>query len=422
MLHPAKLRYVKASIICGILAFLVSAGLFELGAFRAPDAALAAFIEQPSPPVVGRLLQLFLALAASLGIAWTTIDIGRFSLKCAVMLVALAECVTAVWVADLFDEYFSPFATLTAIITAFIIALIYSQTGPGRRKHALYQLLGDRVSASTFATLLNCDVPLKFEGEVRNATTVVCEIFNHEELMSDMRVNDYVAMTNSFLRNSADFLVEHGGYLDECDGESLRVVFGAPMPELAHAARACEAALALAERLDAVNKECQQVWQHIFDYRIGINSGEIIIAAYGSGRLGAFSVAGEPVEFARRLCAANTIYGSKILIGAATFNDVEEIIEARPMELIHRHRDSSPEEVYELLGKKGDLPEPVSQKREHFWKGVILFRSNQWDEALAHFRSAVAISEADGPSEFYIRRIEQKRAGEPSLDWSSARL
>ena len=39
---------------------------------------------------------------------------------------------------------------------------------------------------------------------------------------------DYVALNNSFLRNAADFLVERGGYLDECDGESLRVVFGSP--------------------------------------------------------------------------------------------------------------------------------------------------------------------------------------------------
>lgn len=422
VIHHPPLRYVKASIICGVLAFLVSAGLFELGAFRALDAALATFIEQPSPPLAERWLQLFLMLAASLGIAWTTIDIGRISLKCAVMLIALAECVTAVWVADLFDAYFSPFSTLIAIIVAFVTALVYSQTGPGRRKQELSQLLGDRVSASTFKALLNCDVPLKFEGEIRNATTVVCEVFNHEELMSELRVDDYVAMMNSFLRNSADFLVERGGYLDECDGESLRVIFGAPMPELAHAVHACNAALALTERLDEVNKECQQVWQRMFDYRIGINSGGIIIAAYGSGRLGAFSVAGEPVEFARRLCTANTIYGSKILLGAATFNAAEDVIEARPMELIQHHGDSSREEVYELLGKSGEMPEPARQRREYFWKGVILFRSNRWDEALDYFRNAVAISGSDGPSEFYVRRIEQHRAGKPSLDWSSTKL
>jgi class 3 adenylate cyclase len=417
------LRYVKASIICGLLAFLASAGLFELGAFRGLDAGLAIFIEQPSPPVVGRTLQYALMLGTALGISWATVDIGRTSLKCAVALVALAECVTAVGVADLFDFYFSPFGTSLSIALAFAFGLVYSQSSPGKRKQTIHQLLGDRVSPTTFDTLLNCDVPLRFEGEVRDASIVVCEVFNHEELMATMRINDYVAMTNSFLRNSADCLVQQGGYLDECDGECLRVVFGAPLPDVQHASRACSAALELAGRLDAVNKECHQVWGQMFDYRIAINSGEMVIAAYGSGRLGTFSVSGEPVEFARRLCAANMIYGSRILLGAATYNAAETEIEVRPMEMIQRTQDATQrEEVYELLGRLGMLSEPGKARRQHFWTGIVLYRSQQFDAALVEFRRAVELAGADGPSEFYIRRIEQMKAGLPSLDWSSARL
>ncbi len=417
------MRYLKASIICGVLAFLLSAGLFELGAFRGLDAGLAIFIEQPSPPTVERFLQYVLMLLASLGVAWTTIDIGRISLKCVVALVALAECATMSWVADMFDAYFSPFGPMCAIVSSFVFGFIYSQSPPGRRKQEIYQLLGDRVSASTFNALLDCDVPLKFEGEERDASVMVCEVFNHEHLVGTMRISDYVAMMNSFLRNSADLLVEKGGYLDECDGETLRVVFGAPLPDAAHSLRACEAALALAERLDAVNQECHQVWGRMFDYRIGINSGDMIMAAYGSGRMGTFSVSGEPVEFARRLCVANTLYGSRILVGASTFNAAEGAVEVRPMELIQRFDDPlQREEVYELLGLTGGLSESELLRREHFWKGVIFYRGQRWAEALVQFASAREISGSDGPSEFYIRRIEQLRAGVPLLDWNRSRL
>jgi hypothetical protein len=61
-------------------------------------------------------------------------------------------------------------------------------------------------------------------------------------------------------------------------------------------------------------------------------------------------------------------------------------------------------------------------RREHFWKGVILFRGQHWDDALGQFHRAVEILGHDGPSEFYIRRIEQHRSGQPSLDWTTARL
>lgn len=416
------MRYIKATIICALLAAFAGAGLFELGAFRWLDTKLSAFLGWPSLPEVGRGGQYSLVILLAAGIAWTTIDIARPALKTVIAAAALTEVFLAVWVSNFYGNFFSPFASATAVATAFLLGLAYSRTSAGRRKTTLHHLLGERVSPRTFAALLDAREPLKFNGDVREATVVVCEIYNHEQLMAGMHVPDYVELTNLFLRNTSDFLVERGGYLDECDGESLRAIFGAPLADPRHAARACEAALGLVTRLDVVNLECQNIWGHRFDYRIGINSGEMVMAAYGSERLGAFSVAGEPVEFARRLCSANMIYGSRILIGNETFIGGESEIEVRPMELIQRHLEHpAREEVYELVGMKGNFSPEDRERRDLFWKGIVFYREQKIDDALAAFRLAVEFGGGDGPAEFYIRRIEQLRAGVPSLDWTSAR-
>ncbi len=417
------MRHLKASLICGALTALLVAGLFELHAFARLDAALADFLERPSPPVVERGLQYFLVLLLSFGIAWTTVDLNRIPMKLGIVLAALAETVAASWIANLHGAYFSPFAGITAILAAAAGAFWFSQTQSGRRKRTAQQLLGDRVSKRTFARLVDGSAPLSFDGDLREATVLVCEIFNHEELLATLRTENYVAMTNSFLESAADFLVERGAYLDECDGESLRVVFGAPLPESDHGRTACEASLALAERLDAVNRECLDKYGKVFDWRIGINSGDVIFAAYGSRRLGALSVSGEPVEFARRLCAANSIYGTRTLIGARTFALAEEAIEVRPMELIQRHADSSGrEEVYELIAHKDQLSEPQSARRDLYWKGVVYFRENLLDRALVTFMETREKYGSDGAVEFYIRRIEQMQQGLPALGWGNSRL
>lgn len=127
------LRYLRITLICGAATALLAAGLFELHAFARLDAALADFLARPSPPVVERGLQYFLVLLVSFGIAWTTIDLNRIPLKLGIVLAALAETVTAVWVANLHGAYFSPFAGITAILTAAAAALTFSQTEPGRR-------------------------------------------------------------------------------------------------------------------------------------------------------------------------------------------------------------------------------------------------------------------------------------------------
>ena len=62
------------------------------------------------------------------------------------------------------------------------------------------------------------------------------------------------------------------------------------------------------------------------------------------------------------------------------------------------------------------------ERRDLFWKGIVYYREQLWDEALSLFYSARAPNGSDGPVEFYIRRIEQLREGLPSLDWNNARL
>lgn len=416
------MRYLKASILIGFLVSAVVIVLFEAGMLHLFDQNLAKLVGYHATPQLNRPLQYALVIFFSFGIAWTTIDVGRDSLKLVVAGGALAQVISSVWVLHLHGVFFSPFASLIAITLSGLIGLFYAQTEAGTRKRLLRQVLGERVSQQTFKALLDAPLPLALDGERREVTVVVCEIFNHDDLESELPATDYVALTNSFRRNASELLVEHGGYLDECDGESVRVVFGAPLADLRHAAIACEAALTLVERLVEVNRECHTVWKQMFDFRIGVNSGEMTLAAYGSRRLGAYSVAGEPAEFARRLCRANLIYGTRILLGSQTSVVAESEIEVRPMELINRDDDGGREEIYELLARRNGLSEEALERRNTFWRAVIRYREQTWDEALALFQCARTPDSTDGPVEFYIRRIEQLRKGLPALDWQTARL
>ena len=415
-------RYIKVTIVLGLAICLLVIGLYETGLFHQLDIGLASFLGKRFTPISSRAVQYPLFILLAFGVVWASIDIPRLALKCIIAAGALLQTLTAVWVLNLYGIFFSPFASVTAVALAFLGAFLYSRGEAGSRKRVLAQVVGDRVSKKTFLALLDAAQPLNLEGERRKVTVVVCEIFNHDILETALSAPDYVALTNSFRSNVSDFLVERGGFLDECDGESVRLVFGAPLHDEKHAATACAAALALAERLDDVNRECLTIWKQTFDFRIGINSGEMVVAAYGSRRLGTLSVAGEPVEFARRLCRANLIYGSRLLIGSATFGLAEAAVDVRPMELIHRFTDGAPEEIYELLAVKNVLSAEELERRDLFWKAVVYFREAHWDEAVTLFCGARGHHGGDGPIDFYLRRIDQVRGGLPVLGWKAGNL
>ncbi len=422
-LFPNIVRYLKASLLCAALAAAAALGLYEAGAFRGVDQWLAVFMGQ-GVPVLERHspAQYAAVLLLAAGIAWTTVDLNRGAMKLFIAAAALAEVIGLTVVLNMYYVYFSPFPAMTALGVAFFGGLIYARSPAGQRKRILEEVFGDRISRATFEKLLDSNIPLGFAGEARSASVVVCEIFNHDELMESLSTEHFVAATNLLLRRGADFLVERGGYLDECAGETLRVIFGAPLADETHAEKACEAALKLVDELDGVNRECVEKWNQALDFRIGVNSGEMVCAAYGSSRLGTFSVAGEPVDFARRLCAANTVYGSRILAGSHTLELGAHAVEVRPMELVRTRDERTREEVYELLGLRNSLPDDALSRRDLFWKGIIYYRGQLWEDALDHFRAALPAEGIDPPLEFYIRRTEQLRDGLPALEWSQTRI
>jgi hypothetical protein len=61
------------------------------------------------------------------------------------------------------------------------------------------------------------------------------------------------------------------------------------------------------------------------------------------------------LDFSRRLCSINLVYGSDVLVSARTFALAKEQFEARPMEMVYAPRMHQISEVYELLAPKGTL-------------------------------------------------------------------
>ncbi|MCX7869468.1 MAG: adenylate/guanylate cyclase domain-containing protein, partial [Terrimicrobiaceae bacterium] len=347
------MRYLKAALLIGTASALAVLLLYATGFLtNTPEAVLRKAFALSKPMVVPQLWQIILFTILAYAAAWTTVDITRPALKAVVAFTAMFLLATWSQVLALLNVFFNPLPSISAILLSFAIGLAYGRSSSGARKRIIERLFSQRVSRGTFSRLVNSDIPADFPGEKIEGSIIVCEVQNHTELIELLAPADYAAMTNLYLQTASDYLVEVGGYLDECTGESLRVVFGAPLPDEAHAAKVCRAALDLLARLDILNKECDATWQRRFDFRMGVNSGVMVGAAYGGSRLASYSVAGPPVEFARRLSAACGVYGCRILIGPETFEAAADGLEVRPIEVLKNLGPLRRAELYEILAPK----------------------------------------------------------------------
>jgi adenylate cyclase len=408
------MRLVKSYLLLTISSLVLLALLLPTPIGAWPSSHWRDLIGAGSLPPVSRLMVLFPALVAVAGWLWIALRASP-SESLVVLLLSLALSVGASAAALPNGIFYDPVPIVLGLLIAFASLQAFRQTRSGAREPALRRLFGQRLRPGIFRSLVNGELPVGFPGELYEASVLVCSVHNHVDLMEVLTPVDYVAMMNLYLRTASDFLVDVGGYLDECSGESIRVVFGVPLPVEAspnHAAKSARAAIDLVTRLEDLNRECDRIWQKRLDFRIGLNSGQMVAGAFGGTRVGRFSVSGPVVEFARHLSAACAQYGCRILTGPLSFEMASGSVEARPIDLLQRAGSRRRVELYEFLAPKNSLSPERERSRDQFWKGVIFFRERKWDEAIRAFASARIPGIPDKVLDHYLERVDKARRGE----------
>ena len=118
-------------------------------------------------------------------------------------------------------------------------------------------------------------------------------------------------------------------------------------------------------------------------------------------------ISGEPIELARKVCAANHLYGSNILIGPRTFDLASKTIVARPIDFVQGVNSQDRHEIYEPLWLAAEAKPEHIARRDSFSSGVVLYREKRWAEAYTEFQKARGSEEDDdAPLGFYLRRLE----------------
>jgi len=113
---------------------------------------------------------------------------------------------------------------------------------------------------------------------------------------------------------------------------------------------------------------------------------------------------GDVVNLASRLEAANTQYGTVIMISDITLRMAETQIEVRELDKIVFKGKSEPVKVYELLSVAGELNEKEEAKAKRFAEGLEAYRKQDWLAAEAIFKELVDKYD-DKPSHTFVNRI-----------------
>jgi len=356
--------------------------------------------------VVSEKWQYIFVPLLALGVAWLTLtSVSRRGIRW-LFLVLLVELLGLSWVCSLYRIFFQPLPSVFAVLLTWLVAEGWVVFFRRDRSHWSKTFFVGRLSNKELRRLLEGAIPFDPQPRAHEVTVVACDIANKHGLAASSEPVVFVETTEKFIRDVADRLLEAGSYIQAADGEGVVAIFGFPDSNAEHADKAVRVALDLVQDFCERQQDNGEIPGNC-PAHVGISSGTIIVAPLKASERPALLTSGEPVELARRMCAANRLYGSHILIGTRTFDLASNAIVARPIDFLKEVDSQDRHEVYEPLWLASDAKPEHIARRDFFWNGVVLYREKRWAEAYTEFQKARGSDdEDDAPLQFYLRRLE----------------
>jgi class 3 adenylate cyclase len=295
-----------------------------------------------------------------------------------------------------------------------------------RQNERIRETFGRYIDPKVMEGLIDQPALAATEGQRRVMTVLFCDLKGFTSLSESVTPQGLVKVMNRYLSTMSEPIRSHRGIIDKYIGDAIMAYWGPPFIDEADQARfACFAAIDMIGRIATLRKELPELLgvrtiPMQCDIRIGIATGEALVGSIGSEFMMSYTVMGDTVNLASRLEGANKIYSGRSLVSEATVAAAGAAIEAREIDRLVVVGQTSPQVVFEIMGRKGELTPDQLLLRTRYSEGLAAYRARNWDEARRAFNAALEAVPADGPSTTLAMRVESLQANPPAADWEGS--
>jgi adenylate cyclase len=254
------------------------------------------------------------------------------------------------------------------VLCLFAIFGSHAQFTMNERKKAAQKMERDSATREKFRRLLSPDLAemvvngqltVQQGGESRVVTVMFTDIRGFSALSSNAEASSILQMLNDYYEVVVEIVFRHEGTVDKFMGDGLMVLWGAPVHHPDDCARAVRAALDIQRAMEAFNFDRASRGQLPIEVGIGINTGPVVAGYLGSSRTMSYSVIGDTVNLASRLCAAARP-GEIVLSEYTQFLGQNEFLTS-PRDPIYAKGKSQPLKAFTVSGMRHVKPQPQRQ-------------------------------------------------------------
>ena len=205
--------------------------------------------------------------------------------------------------------------------TAGLLSYRYFASEKGRWE--MKALFSKYVSKDVLEEILKNPGKVKLGGEGREVTVFFSDVKGFTTLSEKSTPQELVGVMNEYFTLMTEEVLKRGGVLDKYIGDAIMAFWGAPIDDEQQADHALQAAIGMTEKLKTLNVKLKKSGKPEIGMRIGIYTGPALAGNIGSELRLNYTVMGDTVNVASRLEGINKEYGTQIIIGENTKNQLK---------------------------------------------------------------------------------------------------
>lgn len=237
---------------------------------------------------------------------------------------------------------------LMSVASVYVASLLYRLFAEQAQRREIRDLFGRYVSPQVAQEVLKLDDAgvLRLGGEQREVSVLFADVRGFTALSERLSPEALVEALNTYLDAAIQGVLKSRGMINKFAGDNIMAVWNAPQPQEGHALLAVEAALEARKAVEALHRERPDLPP--LELGFGINSGEAVAGNMGSPGRSEYTVIGDTVNLASRLCGAAP--GGDIWIGPQTHEAVQGQVEVEALGPHEFKGKAQPVPVYRVLG------------------------------------------------------------------------
>lgn len=339
---------------------------------------------------------LVVALAYRIGPLWTAfIGAAAVAGACAISWYAFTRHQL------LLDPVFPALSVLAVYLVFSLLRHLQSE----REQRWVRAAFSSYVSPKLVEQLVENPAHLKLRGERRELTFVFTDLAGFTALVERSEPALIVPLLNDYLDGMIRIAFDHDGTIDKIVGDAIHLIFGAPVTQPDHAARAVACAL----RMDAFANDYatrkQKEGIPLGETRIGVNTGPTVIGNFGGDLRFDYTAHGDAINTAARLESVNKFLGTRICVSGHTVERCPDF-QGRPAGTLLLKGKTRGIEVFEPLPEEVMASERVVAYLEAFE------RMKRKDPGAADAFSALLHRHPeDRLAAFHLKRLRNRETG-----------